>query len=187
MSCNKCKQTQCSCRKVPLGSTLDVLPITPNCITPSYCSTGCEETISAECAIMAYKDYCFLKDRFGQPIKTGISVQNVLEGLDKLICELKKKVDECCGVQLQKTYFCAPTDACRLVLLKRNNVTISVGKVFQNKGELLTYLQQYDDFVLDVNNISVKSIFTWTVDLECEQDSCPLDIEIIPYNQPETC
>jgi len=187
MACKSCNQLKCSCRKIPLGSTLDVLSITPNCTTPSYCITGCEETIPAECAMMIYKTYCFLKDRHGNPIKTGISVQNVLEGLDALLCDLKKKVDSCCGVALQTTYFCAPTDACNLTLFKRNNTTISTGLVFQNKGELLTYLQQYDDFVLTGNNISVTSAFNWTISLVCEQDSCPLDIEIIPFNQPESC
>ena len=184
-SCKTCKELQCNCKKRPLGTTLDVLPITPSCDTPTYCNTECDESIAAKCVTVLQKTYCFLKDKNGNPIKNSTSVQNVLEGLDILMCELKNSLDNCCGTLQTFSVACLPTDTFTLLQLKRNSVTISTNLKFNTLLDLLNYLTQYDDFYLDMSSIKVKSVFNCTVDVICTSTNCPLQISIIPYNDPE--
>lgn len=138
---------------------------------------SCKDPISPKDVVFSNKTFCFLKDKCGKPM-TNPSLEDIIDGLDILLCDLKKKLNDCCSVT--KHFNVCQAGKIRLVSLKRGTTFVASNQYFNSLGALLAFLNQFDTFTYATGVISVTSIFDWQLHVECEPSDCTLNLTIIP-------
>ena len=138
---------------------------------------SCKPIIDPKDIQFSKKSFCFLKDKCGKPM-TNPTLEDIIDGLDVLLCEMKNKLADCCSIT--KHFNICQAGKIRLVSLKRGNTFVASNIYFNSVGALLAYLNQYDTFTYATGIISVTSIFDWQLNVECEPTNCTLDLTIIP-------
>ncbi len=123
--------------------------------------------------------FCVLKDPCGKPM-TNPNMHDVVVGLDELLCDLIKRLGDCCSVT--KNFNVCLTGKIRLVSLRRGTTFVGSNLYFESVGALMNYLIQFDSFTYAAGVISVKSVFDWQLHVECEATNCDLVLTINPPN-----